>query len=72
MNKEELKRWGFSEREDGEWFNGHLCRNMKVFKHFLNIKGLTEYDFINAVYELGKINGISEMQSEIQRTIGID
>jgi len=71
-NEEELKRWGFYKREDGVWYNNHLCMEIRVHKILRNSKDLDEYDFIHAVFEHGKMNGISEMQENLQRTLGIN
>ena len=71
IDKKELKRWGFFERDGNVWFNSHLCVEMRVIHHFLRDNRLDEYDFVTAVYERGKINGISEIQANMRRHLGI-
>ena len=73
MTKEELKRWGFSQREDGRWYNGHLCMILEnVYHHLLQGDDIDEYDLIHAIYEHGIENGRREIQCQLQEMLGID
>ena len=74
VNEEELKRWGFSrypQKGPIAWYNNNLSMYMDVHKRLNAGNKLDEYDFIHAVYERGRINGIQEAQENMRKAIGL-
>ena len=72
MTKEELKRWGFSQREDGTWYNSHICMNFKCYHRLLKGTEIDEYDLIHAIYEHGIENGKFEVQCQLKEILEIE
>lgn len=71
IKKEELKRWGFFMHSPGVWYNNNLSMLVKVHKRLNNGDKLNEYDFIHAVYERGRIDGVQEAQENMRQAIGL-
>lgn len=71
MDKDELKRWGFSKRKGNEWYSAHLCMKITVFYNLLDIP-LSEYALIHAVYQRGFENGAHSVKENFKQLLEIE